>query len=138
MAAEQAAADCTAYIEAIIALRRETEPPGSGWDGEGGRAGSLRARLNDLAEHRRRQVTALREHASAVNEHTGAALTHTQIAARHADAAADARRELYRLMATLAELTREAESPRAPRDVAAPNGEQRAGSTETRTPPRPA
>jgi EmrB/QacA subfamily drug resistance transporter len=118
LAADQAAADCSSYIERIRARQREAELAGAGDPAQDGLAESLRAaaeraaaltaRLDRLTEERRALVGALRDDARAVDEHTRAAREQTEQAARRGERAAETRREIYGVIAALAALTDEA------------------------------
>ncbi|HEY5197708.1 MAG TPA: DHA2 family efflux MFS transporter permease subunit [Solirubrobacteraceae bacterium] len=130
LAAEQAAADCAAYIERIATRGHEAAPLGAGPAGgdgslaEADRAVALRDRLNSLTDERRRLVTTLREQTQAVGEHLRAAREQTdqaarlseqagrfgEQAARSGEQAGHTRQELYGLIAALAALTDEARS----------------------------
>jgi EmrB/QacA subfamily drug resistance transporter len=122
LAAEQAAADCSRYIEELLARRHDADPGGAD------RAAVLRDRLNYLGEDRRRLVTRLRDHIQAVNEHIRAAREQTELAGRRGEAAAETRRQLYELIGALAALSDEARGavagpPPAP-GIVAPGGQR--------------
>jgi len=113
LAAEQAHADCSGYVERLLArlneARRGTSTPDDGdlrqWADQ---AGALLARLHQLDDERQRLATALRDGIQAAGDHTRAAQEQTALAARSAERVADTRRELYALIAALATLTDEA------------------------------
>ncbi|MEA2371956.1 MAG: hypothetical protein QOH12_2350 [Solirubrobacteraceae bacterium] len=113
LAADQAHADCSGYVERLLArlneARRATSTPDDGdlrqWADQ---AGALLARLHQLDEERHRLATALRDGIQAAGDHTRAAQEQTALAARSAERVADTRRELYALIAALATLTDEA------------------------------
>ena len=131
LAAEQAAADCSSYIELILARQREAEraspdgaPPGAveSLEADAGRAAGLRDRLNRLSDQRRDLVAALGDHTEAVGEHLRAAQEQTEQAGRCAERAAETRQELYGLIAALAALTSEARAESAAAEPAAADG----------------
>jgi EmrB/QacA subfamily drug resistance transporter len=140
LAAEQAQADCSSYIEQILARHHGSARAGAAATAAGqpaddgsARAGELRDRLNHLGEQRRRLVGTLRDHTQAVSEHLRAAQEHGVLSEQRAEDATDARRELYGLIAALAKLTDEAriEATAAPSD---PGRSLRAAATDVPLP----
>jgi EmrB/QacA subfamily drug resistance transporter len=130
LAAEQAQADCSSYIEQILARRHGrggVEPVVA--DDAAARAGALRDRLNHLGDERRRLVGTLREHTQAVSEHLRAAREQADLSERSVEDAANSRRELYGLIAALATLTDEARLE-ATAAAAAPGEPLQAGGTD--------
>jgi EmrB/QacA subfamily drug resistance transporter len=122
LAAEQAAADSSRYIEELLARRHDADPGGAD------RAAVLRDRLNYLGEDRRRLVSRLRDHTQAVDEHIRAAREQTELAGRRGEAAAETRRQLYELIGALAALSDEARADVAgsapPPGIVAPGGQR--------------
>jgi hypothetical protein len=126
LAAEQAAADCSTYIERVLARWHESAragvDPATNGDADADEATALRDRLNELAGERRRLAAILREHGQAVSYHVRAAREETELAAQCGESAADTRRELYGLIADLAALTDEARAAATAPEPAATNG----------------